>query len=90
MNLVLQITALVCIGMIAYALYGIFISNESNKRPRPKKPFGPPKEAEESLQEQKIQRLEGQISFLEQELQKAKSEHEKEEQNFEIARQNDA
>ena len=90
MNIVLQLAVIFCFGMIAYALYGIFTSGGSDKKSRAKNRFGPPKESEVSLQEQKIQRLEGQANFLEKELEKVKSEYEKEEQKFEIARQNDS
>ena len=90
MNIVLQLAVLFCVGMIVYALYGIFTSGGSDKKPRAKNRFGPLKESEVSLQEQKIQRFEGQASFLEKELEKLKSEYEKEQQKFEIARQNDS
>jgi len=90
MNIILQLAVLVSVGMIAYALYGIFSSGGSDKKARAKNRFGPPREPEVSLQEQKIQRLEGQVNFLEKELEMAKSEHEKEKQKFEIARQNDS
>lgn len=90
MNIVLQIAVIICVGMIGYALFGIFSSMLKERQPtQAQKRFGPPKD-EESLQTQKIQRLEGQVGFLEKELEKAKVEHEKEGQKFEIARENDA
>jgi elongation factor G len=90
--LAMQILAGLGVGMVIYAIFGIFSTNASSKLQKEENEEEEyrPRLSEEPNQEQKIRRLENQSEELENQLMQVKAEYDREKAEFLLAREKES
>ena len=89
MMLGLLVLAVLGVGMVIYAVFGVFTSSVPKEK-KPKKSDKRPIPLDEPSEEQKIQRFQKQIAALQEELNQAKISYEKDKSEFILAKEKEA